>query len=50
MSKSNWAEEDSDEDLPDVTPEEALQDKLLDQVDRNRGSAPPRENLSLIHI
>ncbi len=46
MSKSNWAEEDSDEDLPDVTPEEALQDKLLDQVDRNRGSAPPRENRS----
>ena len=46
MSKSNWAEEDSDEDQPDVTPEQLLEEKLLDQVDRNRGSAPQRENRS----
>lgn len=42
MSKANWAdEEESDED---ITPEEVLQDQLLNQVDKARGVAPRKEN------
>ena len=42
MSKANWADEDESDE--DISPEQALQDKLLNQVEKSRGAAPRKEN------
>jgi RNA recognition motif-containing protein len=45
MSKANWADAESDDDI-EITPEDVLQDQLLSQMEDSRGGGKPKQNRS----